>query len=161
MCLTSNPEACCLCLERLGAFGRSVYFPSLLLLRLNLHKLISLTLSPAPGRRPRLDGPCATLYVAPAPPWLFPAASCSGALCRSDILLIHCSSSSGQQHKHTQSSIHQNAQVKVLPSTRLAPITAHSCLHPRLRSPGHLQLTCVHLLLSDSVPCRCLGVCWA
>lgn len=48
-------------------------------------------------------GPGATLYVAPAPPWLFPAASCSGALCRSDILLIRCcSSSSGRQHRQTK-----------------------------------------------------------
>lgn len=48
-----------------------------------------------------------TLYVAPAPPWLFPAASCSGALCCSDILLIHRSSTLWQQHTHRQSSIHQ------------------------------------------------------
>lgn len=47
-----------------------------------------------------------TLYVAPAPPWLFPAASCSGALCCSDILLIHCSSTFWQQHTHRQSTIH-------------------------------------------------------
>lgn len=48
-----------------------------------------------------------TLYVAPAPPWLFPAASCSGALCCSDILLIHRSSTLWQQHTHRQSTIHQ------------------------------------------------------
>lgn len=32
--------------------------------------------------------PSGTLNEAPAPPWLLPAASCSGALCCSDILLI-------------------------------------------------------------------------
>lgn len=50
-----------------------------------------------------------TLYVAPAPPWLFPAASCSGALCCSDILLIHCSSTFWQQHTHRQSTIHHTS----------------------------------------------------
>lgn len=65
-----------------------------------------------PGFHLSTEGRSGTLYVAPAPPWLFPAASCSGALCCSDILLIHCSSTFWQQHTHRQSTIHHACMLK-------------------------------------------------
>lgn len=65
--------------------------------------------------------------MAPAPPWLFPAASCSGALCCSDILLIHCSSTVRQQHTHRQSTIRHACSHTHTDVTHRRKVQCHRC----------------------------------